>query len=67
MDMNNNDLIFSGTKDVAANLKFDESRLQECFGDHLPDTGMLIQIALFNGGQLNPTYTISTVKKGFRL
>ena len=24
--MNNNDLIFSGTKDVAENLKFDEAR-----------------------------------------
>ena len=36
MDMNNNDLIFSGTKDVAENLKFDEARLQEWFGDHVP-------------------------------
>ena len=47
MDMNNNDLIFSGTKDVAENLKFDEARLQEWFGDHLPETGKIIQIAQF--------------------
>ena len=64
MDMNNNDLIFSGTKDVAENLKFDEARLQEWFGDHLPETGKIIQIAQFKGGQSNPTYKISTEKKG---
>ena len=67
MDMNNNDLIFSGTKDVAENLKFDEARLQEWFGDHIPETGKIIQIAQFKGGQSNPTYKISTEKKVFVL
>ena len=67
MDMNNNDLIFSGTKDVAENLKFDEARLQEWFGDHIPETGKIIQIAQFKGGQSNPTYKISTEKKEFVL
>ena len=67
MDMNNNDLIFSGTKDVAENLKFDEARLQEWFGDHIPETGKIIQVAQFKGGQSNPTYKISTEKKEFVL
>ena len=47
MDMNNTDLIFSGTKDVAENLKFDEAGLQEWFGDHIPETGKIIQVAQF--------------------
>ena len=38
MDMNNNDLIFSGTKDVAENLKFYEAGLQEWFGHYFPET-----------------------------
>jgi len=67
MDINNKDLIFSGTKEIAKNLKFDEARLQEWFGDSIPDTGKIIQIAQFKGGQSNPTYKISTEKKHFVL
>ena len=34
METKNHDVIFSGTKDVAENLKFDESKLQEFFQSH---------------------------------
>ena len=67
MDMNNNGSIFSGTKDVAENLKFDEIKLQEWFGDNIHDIGKILQIAQFKGGQSNPTYKISTEKKNFVL
>jgi aminoglycoside phosphotransferase (APT) family kinase protein len=67
MDMNNNGSIFSGTKDVAENLKFDEIKLQEWFGDSIPGMGKILQIAQFKGGQSNPTYKISTERKNFVL
>ena len=36
-----NTVIFSGTKEVAENLKFDEKRLQEWFGDNVPSAGKI--------------------------
>ena len=37
--------IFSGTKEVAANLRFNESGLQEWFGDNIPSVGRIEKIA----------------------
>ena len=65
MDTNNNDEIFSGTKKVAENLKFNEAGLKEWFGDCIHDAGNIIKIEQFKGGQSNPTYKISTEKKEF--
>ena len=58
-------VIFSGTKEVAENLKFDQSRLQEWLGDSLPSAGKIIDVAQFKGGQSNPTYKIITEQKNW--
>ena len=44
MDTSNNDEIFSGTKKVAENLKFNEAGLKEWFGDCIHDAGNIIKI-----------------------
>ena len=62
-----NTVIFSGTKEVAENLKFDEKRLQEWFGDNIPSAGKIEKIAQFKGGQSNPTYKITTEAQEFVL
>ena len=62
-----NTVIFSGTKEVAENLKFDEKRLQECFGDNVPSAGKIEKIAQFKGGQSNPTYKITSEGQEFVL
>ena len=62
-----NTLIFSGTKEVAENLKFDEKRLQEWFGDNVPSAGKIEKIAQFKGGQSNPTYKITSEGQEFVL
>ena len=60
-------VIFSGTKEVAENLKFNESGLQEWFRDSISSTGRILKIAQFKGGQSNPTYKITTEKQQFVL
>ena len=62
-----NTLIFSGTKEVAENLKFDELKLQEWFGDNVPSAGKIDKVVQFKGGQSNPTYKISTTNQVFVL
>ena len=62
-----NTVIFSGTKEVAENLKFDEKRLQEWFGDNVPSAGKIEKIAQFKGGQSNPTYKITSEDQEFVL
>ena len=62
-----NTVIFSGTKEVAENLKFDEKRLQEWFGDNVPSAGKIDKIAQFKGGQSNPTYKITSEDQEFVL
>ena len=53
-------VVFSGTKEVAENLKFNELGLQEWFGDNISSAGKILKIAQFKGGQSNPTYKITT-------
>ena len=60
-------VIFSGTKEVAENLKFNESGLQEWFGNNISSAGKILKIAQFKGGQSNPTYKITTEKQQFVL
>ena len=62
-----NTLIFSGTKEVAENLKFDELKLQEWFGDNVPSAGKIEKVVQFKGGQSNPTYKISSTNQEFVL
>ena len=62
-----NTVIFSGTNEVAENLKFDEKRLQEWFGDNVPSAGKIEKIAQFKGGQSNPTYKITSEGQEFVL
>ena len=62
-----NTVIFSGTKEVAENLKFDEKRLQEWFGDNVPSAGKIEKIVQFKGGQSNPTYKITSEGQEFVL
>ena len=62
-----NTLIFSGTKEVSENLKFDESKLQEWFGDNVPSAGKIDKVVQFKGGQSNPTYKISSTNQVFVL
>ena len=59
--------IFSGTKEVAQNLKFNEKGLQEWINDNIPNSGKIVNIAQFKGGQSNPTYKIATERKEFVL
>ena len=67
MESDNHDVIFSGTKDVAEHLKFNESKLQEWFGDKISGAGKILQVSQFKGGQSNPTYKVSTENKNFVL
>ena len=60
-------VIFSGTKEVAENLRFNESGLQEWFSDNISSAGKILKIAQFKGGQSNPTYKITTEKQEFVL
>ena len=62
-----NTLIFSGTKEVAENLKFDEFKLQEWYGDNIPSAGKIDKVVQFKGGQSNPTYKISSTNQVFVL
>ena len=59
--------IFSGTKEVAENLKFNESGLQEWLEANISSAGKIIEIAQFKGGQSNPTYKITTENQKFVL
>ena len=55
--------IFSGTKEVAENLKIDPSKLQPWIDAHVPGAGSIKSIEQFSGGQSNPTYKIATDNK----
>jgi aminoglycoside phosphotransferase (APT) family kinase protein len=57
------DEMFSGTKEVAENLKIDAFKLQPWIDAHVPDAGAIKKIEQFKGGQSNPTYKITTEGK----
>ena len=62
-----NDDIYTGTKEVSKNLKFESSLLQEWIKDNVKDSGNIKKIEQFKGGQSNPTYKISTDKNAYVL
>ena len=59
--------IFSGTKEVAENLKIDVGKLQPWIDAHVPGAGAITGIEQFKGGQSNPTYKIITDHKNLVL
>ena len=62
-----NDDIYTGTKDVSENLKFDSNLLQEWVNDNVVNSGDIEKIEQFKGGQSNPTYKIITDEKNLVL
>jgi hypothetical protein len=60
-----NDDIYTGTKEVSKNLKFESSLLQEWIKDNVKETGNIKKIEQFKGRQWNPTYKISTNKNAY--
>ena len=59
--------IFSGTKEVAENLKIEISKLQPWIDANVPGAGAIKTIEQFKGGQSNPTYKIITEAKNLVL
>jgi aminoglycoside phosphotransferase (APT) family kinase protein len=51
---------FSGTREVAEQLRFDTSRLEEYMRRHVPGFAGPITVSQFKGGQSNPTYLVET-------
>jgi aminoglycoside phosphotransferase (APT) family kinase protein len=50
----------SGTRQVAERLRFDEQRLAEWLGSHVPGFAGPLTVTQFKGGQSNPTYRLDT-------
>jgi aminoglycoside phosphotransferase (APT) family kinase protein len=53
-------LAFSGTKDVAAPLRFDTAALEAYLAAHAPGFAGPLGVSQFKGGQSNPTYLLET-------
>jgi aminoglycoside phosphotransferase (APT) family kinase protein len=58
---------YSGTKEVAAALKFDAARLQDYLAAKVPDFACLLSVNQFKGGQSNPTYLLETATRRYVL
>jgi aminoglycoside phosphotransferase (APT) family kinase protein len=51
---------FTGTREVAAPLRFDTARLEDYLAAHVPDFAGPLSVSQFRGGQSNPTYSLET-------
>jgi aminoglycoside phosphotransferase (APT) family kinase protein len=58
---------FSGTKEVAAPLRFDETRLRDYLAAKVADFRGPLAVRQFKGGQSNPTYFLETPQRCFVL
>jgi aminoglycoside phosphotransferase (APT) family kinase protein len=58
---------FSGTKEVAQPLRFDEARLAAYLETKVPDYRGPLAVRQFKGGQSNPTYFLETPQRCFVL
>src|ERR1700674_371873 len=58
---------YSGTKEVAAALRFDAARLQDYLAAKASDFACLLAIDQFKGGQSNPTYLLETPTRRYVL
>jgi aminoglycoside phosphotransferase (APT) family kinase protein len=58
---------FSGTKDVADALRFDEQKLAEYLALHIEGFAGPVSVRQFRGGQSNPTYELTTPARKYVL
>jgi aminoglycoside phosphotransferase (APT) family kinase protein len=58
---------FSGTKDVAAPLRFDATALEAYLAAHAPGFAGPLTVRQFKGGQSNPTYLLETPTRSYVL
>jgi aminoglycoside phosphotransferase (APT) family kinase protein len=58
---------FSGTKDVAAPLRFDATALEAYLAAHAPGFAGPLTVRQFKGGQSNPTYLLETPAQSYVL
>jgi aminoglycoside phosphotransferase (APT) family kinase protein len=58
---------FTGTKDVAAPLRFDAARLESWLADRVPGFAGPLTVRQFKGGQSNPTYLLETPSRRYVL
>jgi aminoglycoside phosphotransferase (APT) family kinase protein len=58
---------FTGTKDVAAPLRFDAARLETWLAAHVPGFSGPLTVRQFKGGQSNPTYLLETPDRRYVL
>src|SRR5882672_7722565 len=59
--------IYSGTKDVAAPLRFDVARLETWLAAHAKGFAGPLTVRQFKGGQSNPTYMLDTPARKYVL
>ena len=62
MSQNDN---FTGTRPVSPQHSFDEAALERWLQQHVPDFHGQLTVAMFKGGQSNPTYKLSTPGKAY--
>src|ERR1700728_3588521 len=60
MSLTDRQSTFSGTKDVAEQLRFDVGRLESYMREHVQGFAGPITVSQFKGGQSNPTYLLAT-------
>jgi aminoglycoside phosphotransferase (APT) family kinase protein len=60
-------IAFSGTKDVAAPLRFDAAPLEAYLASHAPGFAGPLTVRQFKGGQSNPTYLLETPARNYVL
>ena len=58
---------YTGTKEVAAPLRFDVARLEAYLGERIPGFSGPLTVRQFKGGQSNPTYSLETPTRRFVL
>src|ERR1043166_3836203 len=58
---------YTGTKEVAAPLRFDVARLESYLAAHAPGFKGPLSVKQFRGGQSNPTYMLETPARQFVL
>jgi aminoglycoside phosphotransferase (APT) family kinase protein len=58
---------FSGTKEVAAPLRFDPAALEAYLATHVPGFTSPLTVRQFKGGQSNPTYLLETPARKYVL
>jgi aminoglycoside phosphotransferase (APT) family kinase protein len=67
MDRIDRQSAFSGTKEVAASLRFDGARLAAYLESKVPGFRGPLAVRQFKGGQSNPTYFLETLQRCFVL